>query len=136
MSDNPKEVIDKIKEIDLLTYLENYEPYELVKINERMYSTREHDSLKISNGLWCWWSRGIGGKNALAHIYNRKSLPQIDTLNSLCKGFNITLEQFFTEDEKYKQLSDEEKEVLKLWNALDSDNKNLAKDLMTKLNLK
>lgn len=45
MSDYPKEVIEKIKEIDLLTYLENYEPYELVKINERMYSTREHDSL-------------------------------------------------------------------------------------------
>lgn len=75
-------------------------------------------------------------ESTVAHIYNRKSLPQIDTLNSLCKGFNITLEQFFTEDEKYKQLSDEEKEVLKLWNALDSENKKLAKDLMKRLNLK
>ena len=60
-----REIIDKIKDIDLLTYLENYEPNELVKLNERMYSTREHDSLKISNGMWCWWSRRIGGKSAL-----------------------------------------------------------------------
>lgn len=49
-----REIIDKIRDIDLLTYLENYEPDELVKLNERMYSTIEHDSLKISNGMWCW----------------------------------------------------------------------------------
>lgn len=83
MSDYPKEVIEKIKEIDLLTYLENYEPYELVKINERMYSTREHDSLKISNGLWCWWSRGIGGKNALKFLMVVRGMSYDDAVELL-----------------------------------------------------
>lgn len=83
MSDYPKEIIEQIKEIDLLTYLENYEPYELVKINERMYSTREHDSLKISNGLWCWWSRGIGGKNALKFLMVVRGMSYDDAVELL-----------------------------------------------------
>lgn len=36
----PRELIAGIKQIDLLTYLQNYEPGELVKINAHMYSIR------------------------------------------------------------------------------------------------
>ena len=32
------------------------------------YTTRTHDSLKISNGKWMWWSRGIGGRSALDYL--------------------------------------------------------------------
>lgn len=78
-----KETIAEIKKIDLLTYLENYEPYELVKVNERVYSTREHDSLKISNGLWCWWSRGIGGKNALKFLTMVRGMKEEDAIELL-----------------------------------------------------
>ena len=60
-----KEMIDRAKEMDLLTYLQPYEPQELVHFGGSTYCTREHDSLKISNGKWCWFSRGIGGKTAL-----------------------------------------------------------------------
>ena len=60
-----KEMIDRAKEMDLLTYLQTYEPQELVHFGGSTYCTREHDSLKISNGKWCWFSRGIGGKTAL-----------------------------------------------------------------------
>ena len=51
--------------MDLLTYLRRFEPEELVHIGGDTYATRTHDSLKISNGKWCWWSRNIGGTNAL-----------------------------------------------------------------------
>ena len=61
----PPEVVTKAKEMDLLTYLKNYEPGELVHFGGSTYCTRTHDSLKISNGKWCWFSRGIGGKTAL-----------------------------------------------------------------------
>lgn len=54
------ELVAKAKEMDLLTYLKNYEPGQLVKLSGGEYCTKEHDSLKISNGKWCWWSRGIG----------------------------------------------------------------------------
>ncbi len=44
----------------------------LGKYNE---GTREHDSLKISNGKWCWFSRGIGGYSALDYLIKVKELP-------------------------------------------------------------
>ena len=62
------EQITQAKEIDLLTYLQRYDPHELVHISGNTYCTREHDSLKISNGKWNWFSRGIGGKTALDYL--------------------------------------------------------------------
>lgn len=53
------EVITEAKRMDLLTYLKNYEPSNLVRFSSNTYCTKEHDSLKISNGKWMWWSRGI-----------------------------------------------------------------------------
>jgi len=72
------EDIQRAKEMDLLTYLQNYEPEELVHISWETYCTREHDSLKISNGKWHWFSRGFGGKTALDYLikvrdYKRKT---------------------------------------------------------------
>ena len=49
-----REMIDRAKKMDLLTYLQTYEPQELVHFGGNTYCTREHDSLKISNGKWCW----------------------------------------------------------------------------------
>jgi len=62
------EVIAEAKKMDLFTYLQNYEPQELVHFSGNVYSTRTHDSLKISNGKWCWHSRGIGGRSALDYL--------------------------------------------------------------------
>ena len=77
MSYASKEDIAKAKEMDLLTYLRNYEPGELVKVANGTYCTREHDSLKISNGKWYWFSRKIGSSTALDYLIHVKgySLP-------------------------------------------------------------
>ena len=72
------EVITEAKRMDLLTYLREYEPGELVKFSSNTYTTRTHDSLKISNGKWMWWSRGIGGKSA--------RLPYQSPWNGFCGG--------------------------------------------------
>ena len=71
----PPEVVEKAREMDLLTYLKNYEPQELVHFGGNTYCTREHDSLKISNGKWCWFSRGIGGCSALDYLIKVKETP-------------------------------------------------------------
>lgn len=47
------EDVAKAKEMDLLTYLRNYEPQELAHVSGNTYCTKEHDSLRISNGKWC-----------------------------------------------------------------------------------
>lgn len=62
------EQIERAKRMDLLTYLQTYEPHELVRFSGNVYTTRTHDSLKISNGKWCWWSRDIGGRSALDYL--------------------------------------------------------------------
>lgn len=40
-----QEQIEKAREMDLLTYLQNYEPQELVHVTGKTYSTREHDTI-------------------------------------------------------------------------------------------
>ena len=72
------EQIECAKRMDLLTYLQCYEPQELVHFSGDVYTTRVHDSLKISNGKWCWWSRGIGGRSALDYLIKVRglSLPE------------------------------------------------------------
>ncbi len=62
------EAIRQARQMDLLTYLQNYEPSELVKVSGNTYCTRQHDSLKISNGKWHWFSRGFGGVTALDYL--------------------------------------------------------------------
>lgn len=64
---DPKVVLEA-KKMDLLTYLKNFEPHELVRLDKNNYTTRTHDSLKISNGKWMWLSRGIGGTTALNYL--------------------------------------------------------------------
>ena len=62
------EIVEKAKQVDILSYLQQHEPGNLVKLSENNYCTKEHDSLKISNGKWYWFSRGIGGYNALDYL--------------------------------------------------------------------
>ncbi len=72
--------------MDLLTYLRNYEPGNLKKVCAGTYCTREHDSLKISNGMWHWFSRNIGGKNALDYLIKVKGVSftkAVEILNGL-----------------------------------------------------
>ena len=64
----PPEQLARAREMDLLTYLRCCEPDELVSVGGNAYATKSHDSLKISNGKWFWWSRGIGGRNALDYL--------------------------------------------------------------------
>lgn len=69
-----KETIARARETDLLTYLQQMEPGELVHAGGNVYSLRSHDSFKISNGKWFWWSRGYGGNSALDYLIQVKGM--------------------------------------------------------------
>ena len=77
--------IDQARSIDLLTYLQSFEPTELVHVRGNTYCTREHDSLKISNGKWMWWSRGFGGNSALDYLIKVKGMSFMDAMKILTK---------------------------------------------------
>lgn len=83
------EDILEAKNMDLLTFLRDYEPQELIHVSENNYCTIEHDSLRISNGKWCWFSQGIGGRSALDYLIKVKgfSFPQAVEAKLRCRAF-------------------------------------------------
>ena len=82
------EQITQAKELDLLTYLQQFDPNELVHVGGSTYCTREHDSLKISNGKWNWFSRGIGGRTALDYLIKVQGFSFIQAVEALA-GQNL-----------------------------------------------
>ena len=76
-------VIEQTRQIDLLSYLQRYEPSNLKRVAGNVYCTREHDSLKISNGKWYWWSRGFGGFSALDYLMKVRELGFVEAVQTL-----------------------------------------------------
>ena len=79
------EVIEQARQIDLLTYLRKFEPdnVEEVKGTRNVYRTVDHDSLKMSNGKWFWWSQGFGGYNALDYLIKVRNYSFMDAVEIL-----------------------------------------------------
>ena len=77
------EVIAEARKVDLLSYLRATDPNELVKCDGNEYCTRTHDSLKISNGKWFWWSRGIGGTSALDYLVKVRGVDFITAVEAV-----------------------------------------------------
>ena len=79
------DVLERARQIDLLSYLRAYEPSNLVKVKgtTNVYCTAEHDSLKISNGKWYWWSRGFGGYSALDYLMKVREYGFVEAVEIL-----------------------------------------------------
>ncbi len=92
------EAIMQAKKMDLLTYLQNYEPQELVRIDSNTYSTKTHDSLKISNGKWCWFSRGIGGRSALDYLIKVKELSFVKAVERIVGQVTVASSVFYRQE--------------------------------------
>lgn len=87
------EDIQQAKQLDLLTYLQIYEPGQLVKVSGDTYCTKEHDSLKISNGKWHWFSRQIGGKTALDYLVKVRGCSFLEAMETI-QGKPLSPRQF------------------------------------------
>ena len=81
-----REQIDRAKQWDLLSYLQQYEPGELKKVpgSSKEYRTVTHDSLVISNGKWNWTTRGFGGKTALDYLIKVQGMEFVEAVRALC----------------------------------------------------
>ncbi len=76
--------IERARQLDLLSYLQQYKPQELVRIGSGVYSTRANDSLKISHGKWFRWSTGVGGVSALDYLIKVREMRFVDAVLHLC----------------------------------------------------
>jgi transcriptional regulator with XRE-family HTH domain len=68
-------------------------------------------------------------EGSLNNMFRQNSLPSIPTLESLCKGFGITLAQFFAESGEPIALTNDQEQMLSLWNALTIDQKRATIEL-------
>lgn len=84
-----KEDIERARQPDLLTYLQTYEPGELVRVGRGTYTTKTHDSLRISNGKWNWFSRKIGGVSALDYLIKVRGMMFIDAVKQIIGNVEI-----------------------------------------------
>ena len=60
--------------------------------------------------------------STIKNIYKRNTQPTIDTLEAICRGFGITLAQFFSEGEMV-ELTPELKELFDNWLTLTQEQK-------------
>ena len=72
-------------------------------------------------------------QSTIINVYKRSSVPSIDTLEAICKGFGITLSQFFAEDKMVELTPDLEK-IFESWVKLTSDEKELVLNMINALN--
>ena len=87
----PPEQLARAREMDLLTYLRCCEPDELVSVGGNTYAAKSHDSLKISNGEWYWWSRGVGGSSALDYLTTVRKLSLPDAVQRILNAGGAAL---------------------------------------------
>ena len=98
-----KEQQELAKQMDLFTYLKNYDPNELVRESRTQYCTREHDSLKISNGKWHWCSKKIGGKNAVKYLIEVKKMTYNQAIGDVLDKMKIAPPVYVKQEEKRTQ---------------------------------
>ena len=72
-------------------------------------------------------------EGSLNNLFRLRNLPTIPTLEAICKGFDITLSQFFADDNEAIVLSTEQKEMLSAWNALEKEKKIALLELLKKM---
>lgn len=78
-----KQEIEQARQLDLLSYLQQHEPEELVRFSSNVYTLRSHDSLKISNGKWYQWSTGIGGISALDYLIKVQGMDFVSAVSKI-----------------------------------------------------
>ena len=61
--------------------------------------------------------------STLSAMLNKGTIPSIPTLEKICKGFNISLSQFFAEDESVALMTFPQKEYLARWETLTQENR-------------
>jgi hypothetical protein len=78
--------IQAARAIDALTYLQRNEPGNLKRVGANAWQLRDHDSLRLSNGKFYWFSQGIGGASALDFLIAVRGYGFIEAVQLLTAG--------------------------------------------------
>lgn len=83
-----REQIERAKAVNIEEYILSHEPHNIKRVGHTLY-LKDHDSLRISNGLWKWESHGIGGKNVVDYLIKVRGYEFTDAVRHLA-GDEIT----------------------------------------------
>lgn len=72
-------------------------------------------------------------ESTIANIYRRNTVPSLATLEAICKGFGITMAQFFAEGEMV-EINPELKELFENWGNLTPEQKKAANQMLKAMN--
>lgn len=72
-------------------------------------------------------------ESTLANIFRRNTVPSIATLEAICKGFGITLSQFFADDDMV-ELTPELKQLFDHWVTLTPEQKSAVYTMIAAFN--
>lgn len=101
-----EEELNEIRNIDLLTYLSNYEPDDLRKISRNKYGSKTYSSLTMTNGYWMYWAKRIGGKSALDFLVDVRGLSFNDATNLIYNKINSSTPHTIKQEKRiYTQLN-------------------------------
>lgn len=72
-------------------------------------------------------------QSTISTWYRKNQVPTVQTLDKVCKGFGITLSQFFAEDGEAISLTPSQLELLDNWAALTETQQSLFTELFKTL---
>ncbi|MBE6724455.1 MAG: helix-turn-helix transcriptional regulator [Ruminococcaceae bacterium] len=65
----------------------------------------------------------------IGNLFRRNTMPSIATLSAICRGFRITVAEFFGGDE-LASITPETRELLDSWNQLSAEQQTVLKQLI------
>jgi len=97
------EQIEKARAVNVFDYLQQNEPYNLVRNGPDEYELKDHDSLIVtpSNGKFHWTSRGTGGINAIDFLVKVRGYGFVEAVQKLAGdvlSFDYTSDKRATSD--------------------------------------
>lgn len=75
-------------------------------------------------------------QSTISYLVKKETIPTLLTLEKICNAFNISIAQFFTEDKDLGSLSQEQIELLDMWQQLVPEEKRFVKTCIQSLQKK
>lgn len=100
-----------------------------------MDALRKINRLRLERG-WTVYRLSVESdlpQSTLINMFNRETQPSIATLEAICKGFGITLAEFFTETEEEQGEVMTEAELTEVFYGLPKESQKLVCRLMKEL---
>ncbi|GFI51094.1 HTH-type transcriptional regulator PuuR [Lachnospiraceae bacterium] len=72
-------------------------------------------------------------QSSISSLLNEGNVPKITTVEKVCKGFGITLSQFFSKEDNFPDLSEEQLEVLNTWEKLSAKEKLAVRKIVSSI---